>query len=82
MRFTIAVSLTISSIIAVLFCIPLFAADIKCFSGSEIIYQGEAEDIRYNDGVLLFLDSATKKRVFTDADCIVYIADETTDHKK
>lgn len=58
------------------------AMEITCYSQSKEIYHGKAKDVRYADGILLFMDSKTNKRIFVDADCIVMIDKSEAHHPK
>jgi len=48
------------------------ADEIKCFSGSKIIYSGRGEDIAYTDeGLLVFKETKSGKDILIAADCII-----------
>jgi hypothetical protein len=63
--------LSVLILIAIIIAVPVFAAEINCYSGKTRIYHGWGYDMRYNDEYMIFTEYKTHHIIKVSANCVV-----------
>lgn len=54
---------------------PLYADEIKCYSGGKLIYEIHGQKITYsNDGITLIINDKKNEQVILTSDCIIKLS--------